>query len=198
MKNEWNFTSTVPYVFIACCWIKHRDNLTFFCGEGPRSTCYGRTAALRLLLQPCDEDDKFFFAVFPCNGARWNETDGENRSTRGKTCPSATLSTINPTWTEPGSNPGIRSNRPATNRLSHGTATTWPLPVLYMYLFPLLLTPRLSGSTPAEARRHTATRSTAAAICMSTPRPHQPTLHWALRGCCPGNKAAGAWSWQPT
>jgi hypothetical protein len=29
---------------------------------------------------------------------------GENRSTRGKTCPSATLSTTNPTWTDPGSN----------------------------------------------------------------------------------------------
>jgi hypothetical protein len=32
------------------------------------------------------------------------------------------LSTINPTWTESGSNPGLRSERPATNRLSHGTA----------------------------------------------------------------------------
>ena len=29
----------------------------------------------------------------------------ENRSTRGKTCPSITLSTANPTWTDPGSNP---------------------------------------------------------------------------------------------
>ena len=32
---------------------------------------------------------------------------GENRSTRGKTCHSATLSTIDPTWTDPGSNPGL-------------------------------------------------------------------------------------------
>jgi hypothetical protein len=47
---------------------------------------------------------------------------GENRSTRRETCPSATLSTINPTWTDPGSSPGIRGERPATNRLSHGTA----------------------------------------------------------------------------
>jgi hypothetical protein len=47
---------------------------------------------------------------------------GENRSTRGKTCPSATLSTTNPTWTDPESNPGLRGERPATNRLSHGTA----------------------------------------------------------------------------
>jgi hypothetical protein len=25
-------------------------------GEGPRSRCYGCTAALRLIVQPCDED----------------------------------------------------------------------------------------------------------------------------------------------
>jgi hypothetical protein len=47
---------------------------------------------------------------------------GENRSTRRKTCPSATLSTTNPTWTDPGSNPGLRGERPAANSLSHGTA----------------------------------------------------------------------------
>ena len=29
----------------------------FFNGEGPRSRCYGRTAALRLIVQPCDEDE---------------------------------------------------------------------------------------------------------------------------------------------
>jgi hypothetical protein len=46
-------------------------------------------------------------------------TEG-NRSTRRKTCPSATLSTINPPWTDPGSNPGLRGGRPAANRLSHG------------------------------------------------------------------------------
>ena len=39
---------------------------------------------------------------------------GETRSTRGKACPSATLSTTNPTWA------GLRGERPATNRLSHG------------------------------------------------------------------------------
>jgi hypothetical protein len=32
---------------------------------------------------------------------------GENRHTGGKTCPSATLSTINPTWTDPESNTGL-------------------------------------------------------------------------------------------
>jgi hypothetical protein len=47
---------------------------------------------------------------------------GENGSTRGKTYPCATFSTTNPTWTDPGSNPGLRGERPATNRLSHGTA----------------------------------------------------------------------------
>jgi hypothetical protein len=47
---------------------------------------------------------------------------GENRRTRGKTCPSDTLSTTNPTWTDPRSKPDLRGGRPAANRLSHGTA----------------------------------------------------------------------------
>jgi hypothetical protein len=46
---------------------------------------------------------------------------GENRRTRGQTCPSATFSTTNPTWTDLGSNPGLRGGRPAANRLSHVT-----------------------------------------------------------------------------
>jgi hypothetical protein len=50
----------------------------------------------------------------------------ENRRTRAKTCPSATLPTTNPTWTDPGSNPGLRGGRPAANRLSHGTADFRP------------------------------------------------------------------------
>jgi hypothetical protein len=40
----------------------------------------------------------------------------------GENLPSATLSTTSPTWIDPGSNPGLRGERPATNRLSHGTA----------------------------------------------------------------------------
>jgi hypothetical protein len=36
----------------------------------------------------------------------------------GENLPSATLSTTNPTWIDP----GLRGERPATNRLSHGTA----------------------------------------------------------------------------
>jgi hypothetical protein len=43
----------------------------FFSGEGPRSRRYGRTAALRLLVQPCDEDDDddYYFLSFLSNGA---------------------------------------------------------------------------------------------------------------------------------
>jgi hypothetical protein len=37
-----------------------------------------------------------------------------------ETCPSATLSTTNPTWTDLSANPGRRGGKPATNRLSYG------------------------------------------------------------------------------
>jgi hypothetical protein len=41
---------------------------------------------------------------------RWNEIDKEKLKYSEK----------NPTWTDPGSNPVLRGERPATNRLSHG------------------------------------------------------------------------------
>jgi hypothetical protein len=44
-----------------------------------------------------------------------------NRSTRIKPAPSAALSTTNPTCC-PDANPGRRGGKPATNRLSYGTA----------------------------------------------------------------------------
>jgi hypothetical protein len=44
-----------------------------------------------------------------------------------KTCPSATLSTTNPTWPDVGSNRGHRGGKPATNRLSYGTAICYVL-----------------------------------------------------------------------
>jgi hypothetical protein len=49
---------------------------------------------------------------------------------------SATLSTTNPTWTDPGSNPGLCGERPATNHRSHGTAN-------FSMLHPALLTRKL-------------------------------------------------------
>jgi hypothetical protein len=41
----------------------------------------------------------------------------------GKTCPSVTLSTTNPTWPDPGSNPDRRGGKSATNCLIYGRAT---------------------------------------------------------------------------
>jgi hypothetical protein len=52
----------------------------------------------------------------------WNEDWQGKPKYSEKTCPSATLSTINPTWPDPGSNPGRRGGKPATNRLSYGAA----------------------------------------------------------------------------
>jgi hypothetical protein len=40
-----------------------------------------------------------------------------------ETCPSATLSTTNPTRPDQGSNPGRCNGKPGTNSLSYGTVT---------------------------------------------------------------------------
>ena len=46
-----------------------------------------------------------------------------NRSTRNKTCQSVSLLTINPTRTDPRSNPGLSSERLATSHLSQDTSS---------------------------------------------------------------------------
>ena len=85
--------------------------------EGPRSRWYGRIAAWRLIMQPCDEDDEVF-SLLPCIGApvEWiwqGETKvlGE-KPVQVPLCPQIPH----------GSNTGLRGERLATNRLSHGTA----------------------------------------------------------------------------
>jgi hypothetical protein len=57
--------------------------------------------------------------------SRWNENWQGKQKYSEKTCPSATMSTINPTWPNLGSNPGRRCGKPATNRLSYGAAYFW-------------------------------------------------------------------------
>jgi hypothetical protein len=47
-----------------------------------------------------------------------------------KTCPSATLSTTNPTWPDPGSNLGCSGGKPVTNRLSYGATN-----IIYIYIY---------------------------------------------------------------
>jgi hypothetical protein len=53
----------------------------------------------------------------------WDEWQGKAKYSE-KTCPGATLSTTNPTWPDPGLNPGRRSGKPTTNRFSYGAATS--------------------------------------------------------------------------
>jgi hypothetical protein len=58
--------------------------------------------------------------IHECGEPQWNDTDRGNWRTRRETFPSATFSS-NSTCIEPGTNPGLRGESPATNRLSHVT-----------------------------------------------------------------------------
>jgi hypothetical protein len=53
----------------------------------------------------------------------WNDTYRGKREYWERTCPSATLSTKSPTQSSLGLNPGLRGERPDTDRLSHGTGS---------------------------------------------------------------------------
>jgi hypothetical protein len=58
--------------------------------------------------------------------SNWRNEDWQGKSKNSEiTWPSATLSTINPTWLDPGSNPDRRCRKPATKSLSYGTAFSY-------------------------------------------------------------------------
>jgi hypothetical protein len=61
----------------------------------------------------------------------WNEWQGKPKYSE-KTCPGATLSTTNPTWPDPGLNPGRRGGKPVTNRFSYGVAFPLSCSKLFM------------------------------------------------------------------
>jgi hypothetical protein len=85
----------------------------------------GTTATTGLLyqLQMTDDGD--------CGAIGGMKIGRENRSTRMKTCPRDTFSTTNPIWPDPGSNPGRRGGKPATNRLSYGAARAPKVRTMY-------------------------------------------------------------------
>jgi hypothetical protein len=62
--------------------------------------------------------------IVTCPGWLWWWRIWWNEDWQEKPRPSATLSTTNPTWPDPGSNPGRRGGKPATNRLSCGGASS--------------------------------------------------------------------------
>jgi hypothetical protein len=99
---------------------------------GPLDTAAPNKAYLPVL---CDYDD----------GEIGGMIGRGNRSTRRK-CPSAALSTTNPTCC-PDANPGHRGGKPGTNRLSYGTAYSAHNEVmLYTSAFCCAVNVRLRGT----------------------------------------------------
>ena len=101
----------------------------FFAVKGPAADATDAPQPQGLLCNPVMKIKRkiISFFIFPSNGApvEWN-WQGKTEVLGEKICPSATLSTTNPTRTDPGSNLGLRGERPANNRLSHGTARLTP------------------------------------------------------------------------
>jgi hypothetical protein len=75
---------------------------------------FGSAAITGLLYQPQMIGDG------DCEENWWNEDWQGKSKISEKTCPSAILSTTNPTRLDPGLNPGRRGGKPATNRLNYG------------------------------------------------------------------------------
>jgi hypothetical protein len=105
-----------------------------------------RHQVLRPLLAYCIAPDDWWGWLW----SNWRNEDWQGKPKYSEnTCPSAILSTTNPTWPDPGSNPGRRGGKPATNRLSYGAAyTTFSYHIYYIFfpremilVYPLPLPP---------------------------------------------------------
>jgi hypothetical protein len=88
--------------------------LLFIKWGGTKSLGTAATSGLLYKLQMIDEGD--------CGAIGGMKIDRGTRSTRSKPAPAPLCSPQNPTWLDPGSNPGRRGGKPATNRLSYGAA----------------------------------------------------------------------------
>jgi hypothetical protein len=111
----------------------------------------------------------------------WNENWYRKPKYSEKTCPSATLSTINPIWPVLGSNPGGRNRKPETNRLSYGTTRFIDLELEYLCLL-------LSNEEERGQNRHLKLRSIPCSVLERIRCQHrtnsgqvrQLTIWWAL------------------
>jgi hypothetical protein len=114
-------------VYMECNFGNYRSKFAtcifFFVEKGPAADPTDAPQPSGLLCNPVMKMISFFFSFFRVMEHRWNEIDRGKRMYFGKkTFTIATLSIANPTWTDVGSNPGLRGERPTTNRLSHGSA----------------------------------------------------------------------------
>jgi hypothetical protein len=100
----------------------------------------------------------------------------EKQKYSAKTCTSATLSTVNPTWPDLGSNSCRRGGKPATNRLSYGAtflsaylySVSQKLPVSCGYLkFVPITTKAIQWASPWEV--HIAQSATSTPRCLLWP-----------------------------
>jgi hypothetical protein len=111
-KLSFKLTSFANFFFFLVSWGGARLSLLF-------------TAATKWHIVPAVDDRWWVWS------SRWNENWQGKPEYSEKTCPSATSSTTIPTCLDLGSNPGRRFGKPATNRLSYGTAVC----KLYMQLY---------------------------------------------------------------
>jgi hypothetical protein len=92
-----------------------------------------------------------------------------NRSTRTKTCPTATLSTTNPTPRHLGSNTGRRGGKPTTNGLTPPSVELEECPLCLPHLVPASV--RMAWNTSAACREQATAQRTARGTATRTDGP---------------------------
>jgi hypothetical protein len=113
VETEWDYRT------VRACLHLHSECIFFFLVSwgGVRLSPTGTSATIWPIVPA--SDDRWWWVW----SRRWNENWQGKPKYSEKICPSVTLSITDPTWPDLGSNPGHPGGKPATNRLSYGTAS---------------------------------------------------------------------------
>jgi hypothetical protein len=110
------WVSSVNIFYITANWVAGVASTYVVSWGGVRLSPLGTSATIWPVVPV--PDDRWWWVW----SSRWIDNWQGKPKYSKKACSNATLSTINPTWPDLGSNPGRRGGKPATNRLSYGTA----------------------------------------------------------------------------
>jgi hypothetical protein len=150
------------------------------------------TSATNWPIVPAPDDRWWVWSI------RWNENWQGKPMYSEKTCPSATLSTANPTWPEMGSNPDRRGGNPAANGLSYGAAIVHVSVISVNYLLQSeYMATGLTNTTALNCKTGQRWKSSGHIFFMYLWFPsnyHLTSYSMGTGDFFPGGKAAGAWN----
>jgi hypothetical protein len=114
MESNYHVTDGTSFSATLCIFVELKARYCCSCR-------WGETASLNCAhWRIYCSSSKWYMSMY--GETRWYDTDRENQKNSKKNLSQCHFVQQNPTWTDPGANPNLRSEGRATNHLSHSAA----------------------------------------------------------------------------